>query len=472
LPVPAKIVSVRSSPLLGATARILRRNKPSKPQSRGKVLMSSTTCNSGRLYPTKLAVLFLIAVGSTGDLQAQELTVADFKFDGPLGCAGATIEQLGTNHFKISLGANAPEVWEQPVPMGVWPNLLAFEIVRNARGNTLRIDTEHLTGGGGATEYAQSCSHDAENWTPIQWSGTTLNFPEFTEDTVFVGPQAPMSFEYIEKRMREWEKLPYFKTVNLGKSLMGRNLYRFEITNDQSPFPRKDRWVHYGANQHAGEGYAKWRMLGMMEWLLSEEGADARDRIISHFILMMAPDGPSQGWMRINAQGVDANRSYYPEGNGIDDHQNHFPEMFIPQPHNNQPHEAYIFQKDFEAMMASDSPVTCILSHHTWGGVVDPILIEDGGPEIGTSVGTWDDFKVIVDKYDVDNLVNTPWTRRVGRNKHELWTEGPYLQFGITAILVEGSKDLLTVGQNLKSGGVLMKSLAEFYAGTRGTSGD
>ena len=87
-------------------------------------------------------------------------------------------------------------------------------------------------------------------------------------------------------------------------------------------------------------------------------------------------------------------------------------------------------------------------------------------------MGTWDDFKVIVDKYDVNDLINTPWTRRVARDKHELWTEGPYLQFGITAILVEGSKDLLAVDQNLESGAVLMKSLSEFYAGTRGTSDD
>ena len=62
----------------------------------------------------------------------------DFKFDGPLGSHGATIEEVDENHFKISLG-HAPE---RPT----WCNMLYFQIVRNAKGNKLRLDVEFSGG--------------------------------------------------------------------------------------------------------------------------------------------------------------------------------------------------------------------------------------------------------------------------------------------------------------------------------------
>ncbi|MFW6114272.1 MAG: hypothetical protein ACOC7K_00860 [bacterium] len=61
---------------------------------------------------------------------AGELGVEDFKFDGPLGSAGATIEKTAPNHFKISLG-HAPEHPD-------WCNMLYFQIVRDAKGQALQ----------------------------------------------------------------------------------------------------------------------------------------------------------------------------------------------------------------------------------------------------------------------------------------------------------------------------------------------
>jgi len=87
-------------------------------------------------------------------------------------------------------------------------------------------------------------------------------------------------------------------------------------------------------------------MIGKMNWLLSEEGKSLRERSICHFVLMMSPDAPHNGWYRVNAQGVDMNRSYSPGGSDSI----------------NQAHEAYIFQSDLEEIMASESPVTTL-----WG---------------------------------------------------------------------------------------------------------
>ena len=52
------------------------------------------------------AAIFLLF--PTGPIAAGELRVDDFRFDGPLGSAGATIERVDTNHFKVVLG-HAPE---------------------------------------------------------------------------------------------------------------------------------------------------------------------------------------------------------------------------------------------------------------------------------------------------------------------------------------------------------------------------
>jgi hypothetical protein len=380
---------------------------------------------------------------------AAELSGDDFKFDGPLGSQGATIEQIGPNHFKITLG-HAPN---QPT----WCNMLYFQIVRNAKGNAPRIDVSFP--GGDAYRFnhnSATWSYDGEDWRAIAWKnpdepskrGDSLLFPEFTEDTVWFGAQVPMSHEDVVQMMERWGKHPHAKVHVLGKSLGGRDLYRLEITDPQSPHPRAKRWVHWVGNQHPGEHNAQWRIVGMIEWLLSDEGADCRRRSIGHFVLMASPDGPSNGWYRVNAQGVDMNRSYF--GNGAD------PEK--------QAHEAYVVQKDLEALMASEAPVTTAWSMHTWGGPVEPIFVL--GPEFGATLGPFDALKEIARKHDPDGLVK-PLAAREKAGAATNWNNGPNVQFGITNVLCEGSGNWTSKQQSLDAGAILMKSLAEFYRGTK-----
>ena len=186
----------------------------------------------------------------------------------------------------------------------------------------------------------------------------------------------------------------------------------------------------------------------MIEWLLSEEGADCRRRTISHFVLMNSPDGPSNGWYRVNAQGVDMNRSYSPGGAD--------PE--------NQAHEAYIVQKDLERIMASDAPVTTLWSMHTWGGPVEPILV--CGPEFGDLLGPWQDLREVIEQRDPDGLIKPLAIReRAGNGSH--WNNGPHLQFGISTVLCEGAGGWTCKQMSLDAGAILMQGLAEFYRGTR-----
>ena len=66
------------------------------------------------------------------------LKIEDFDFDGRWGSQGATIEQVGHNHFKIML-SHAPEHTD-------WANMVQFTITSNARGNDLRLDVDFLGG--------------------------------------------------------------------------------------------------------------------------------------------------------------------------------------------------------------------------------------------------------------------------------------------------------------------------------------
>lgn len=397
----------------------------------------------------RCACFLLLVCGPLLPAQARPLSVEDFTFEGPLGSQGATIEAVGENHFKVTLGhaPNRPD----------WPNKLNFTILRNARGNALRLDVEFP--GGPAycfNEYHQSWSYDGVEWNPIAWplgryqspQKDSLTFPVFTEDRVYVGTQVPLSFEQVERFIEHWRKSEHVKVHVVGKSLLGRNLYRIEITDRGSPIPRRERWAHWFANQHPGEHNSQWRMVGMIEWLLSEAGAECRRRFICHFVLMMSPDAPSHGWYRVNAQGVDMNRAYRAEGSD--------PAL--------QAHEAYLYQRDLERLFASGEPPTTLWSMHTWSGNTDPRILP--GPEM-EALGGWERLRDIINKHNHDDLVRPMAKWAMKPESRTYWTDGAHIQFGATSVLCEGGATIQTKEGNKQSGVILMKGLEEFYRGAK-----
>ncbi len=382
---------------------------------------------------------------------AGELRVEDFSFAGPLGSDGATIERTGRNRFRVTLG-HAPT---HPT----WPNKLNFRILRRARGNDLRLEVVFPGGPDYPfTEYHQSWSYDGVNWNPIAWTrghlaskqADELVFPPFTADEVHVGTQVPLSFEQGEALIRTWARHPHVRVHTAGRSRGGRNLYRVEITDPAGPHPRSRRWVHYFANQHPGEHNSQWRLVGMVDWLLSDSAADFRRRSIAHVVLQMSPDAPSHGWYRVNAQGVDMNRSYRAAGADARE----------------QTHEPYLWQRDFEALMASDAPVTTAWAIHTWGGIVEPIVAP--GPEFGATLGPWTAFRDVMLRNDRLGLIEPLKARERAPDYGAVsWSDGPHAQFGITGVLCEGGAVLQTKRLNMDSGVALIQSIAEFYRGTR-----
>lgn len=400
----------------------------------------------GTLITAIILLGFSLVTGceSSGE---SELTEEDFKFDGPLGSEGTTIEKLEPNIFKVTLG-NAPN---QPE----WNNKLNFQITGNAKGNDLTLYVEGPPRYA-MNEYFYSWSYDLENWNPVHWKAghrispdrDTLVFPVFEQDQVYVGHQVPISYEQVEEFIASIEPLEPVDVDTLGESLGGRNLYRLTITDPASPVPAQDRWVHYFTNPHPGEHNSQWRMIGKIEWLLSEQGRDMRQRSICHFVLMMSPDGPSNGWYRVNAQGIDMNRSYFPEGADKEE----------------QAHESYVFQRDLELIMESESPVNTLWGHHTWGGIVEPLLYfaED------ERVGHWNQWRDIMLDLDTENLIK-PLDTRGGTPSYGAvsWELGPHTQFGINAILCEGAGAIYTKEENKESGRILIESLGRYYEGTK-----
>jgi len=391
-----------------------------------------------------IAALCLARAASGG-----ELTTGDFCFNGSLGSQGATIAKTGENHFKITLGS-APQHPD-------WANSAQFEIRQNARGKRLRLDVafEHPKPQYAFDEYFYSWSHDGAAWQPLRWEkptngkANTLLFPDFQQDRVVVGLQVPFSFEDLEKLVQQWQKNPCVQVHVVGKSLQGRNLYRLTITDPTSPHPASKRWVHYVANQHPCEHNAQWRIASMIDWLLSDAAVEHRKRTIGHFAPMMCPDAQSHGWYRVNAQGVDMNRSYRAEGSDAA----------------KQAHEPFLFQKDLEMLMRSESPVTTVWSMHTWGGIMEPIL-SGTGPEIGKALGPWEELRDLLQKHDVRKLVK-PLRLQPKPSSPMYWDGGPHRQFGVTSVLVEGTGALLTRQDNLDTGSVLMRSIVEYYGGLR-----
>lgn len=406
-----------------------------------------------RLCAAVLALSLILLASGCATLEQpsqRELSVENFRFDGPLGSDGARIEKLGRNHFRVTLG-HAPN---QPG----WPNKLNFQILRNAEGNDLRLE---VTFPGGPAysfnEYHQSYSYDGVHWNPIAWEKgrsspqhDELHFPTFTADRVWVGTQVPMSYEDMVSHIEEWEESPFVTTHVAGQSLAGRNLYRLEITDPASSIARSDRWVHYFANQHPGEHNSQWRLVGLVDWLLGEEAEEFRRRSIVHVIVMMSPDAPSNGWYRVAAEGKDMNRSYRSEGADAEE----------------QTHEAYLWQRDLEDLMASEAPVTTVWAIHTWSGIVEPILTP--GPEIGTRLPEWEEWRDEMRRADRLGLIE-PLKVREGSPSYGAvsWTAGPHAQFGVTAILCEGGAVLQTKRLSMDSGVALIRSVDAYYTGTK-----
>jgi hypothetical protein len=88
------------------------------------------------------------------------------------------------------------------------------------------------------------------------------------------------------------------------------------------------------------------------------------------------------------------------------------------------------------------------------------------GPEVGDKVADWTKFRDIIRSNDPDTLIE-PLDVRKGEPGYGYvsWSAGPHKQFGVTSVLCEGAGSIYTKSDNLRTGEILMRSIAEYYKG-------
>lgn len=380
---------------------------------------------------------------------AAELSVEDFKFDGEYGSEGASIEQVGKNHFRIKL-RKVPENQS-------WTNMVQFIITGNAKGNSLQIDIDGRTNETGLRKFV-SWSHNQEDWSPVlrkttQQDGvttTSLRFPEFKEDVVYVGGEVPLSYEHCVRLLKEFEKHPSATLTSIGKSLRGRDLYRLTITEPEGPVPMEKRWAHHFVNLHCYEYNAQWRMIGMIKYLLSDEGLDSRQRHVWHFVVQMNVDGAAAGYGRVNSQGLDMNRAYSHKGSNSQ----------------TQAFEAFLVQRDLEDLVSSDISITTTCEMHTWDGPkVDPMMRP--GKDMAARGKEWTGIQESIEKFDTQKQFNPMVKLPENQLSPTHWCSGTFMQFGVTAICFEGGGDIYHLEETLNTGKVIAQAYSDFYSGTK-----
>ena len=397
------------------------------------------------------AIIFIFGIADNA-LLAAEISADDISFEGEYGSEGATLKKVATNHFQVIL----KKVPEKPN----WTNMVQFTIKKNATGNNLRIDIEDRgfpINENGLRGFV-SWSYDQETWhsvkrTLIKRDGksyASLSFPKFEQEKVFVGGEVPLSYEKCVEHLNKFKVHADAELHVIGKSLRGRNIYRLTITDSKSPIPLTNRWAHHFVNQHCYEYNAQWRMIGMIQYLLSDQGKQCRQNHVWHFVVQMNVDGPSAGLGRVNTQGRDMNRSYSSTGS---DHQV-------------QAYEAFLVQQDLELLMVSETPVTTTWSMHTWDTErLDPMVRP--GKDMGKTVGPWTELRDILKQLDTRGQFNTLNNVTSIKLTPTTWCSGSFIQFGISSFCCEGGGLIYNQDETLHTGEVLVKALHEFYGSSK-----
>jgi hypothetical protein len=102
---------------------------------------------------------------------------------------------------------------------------------------------------------------------------------------------------------------PDLKIETIGRTVEGRDLRLLTVSNRNLPDATKPTlWLM--ARQHAWESGTSFVAEGFLHYLLSEEGADLRQRARWKILPMMDPDGVARGGVRFNRNGYDVNRNW------------------------------------------------------------------------------------------------------------------------------------------------------------------
>lgn len=139
----------------------------------------------------------------------------------------------------------------------------------------------------------------------------------FEQDTVFVSYYTPYSFNFLQKRLMEWETSDFVKIDTLGFTEHNFPVQEIILTDPSVPDENKFRvWIH--ARTHPGETPSSWHLDGIVQELLKDdESIDYyRKNIIFYIYPFNNPEGVYYGRSRTNYYGVDQERDWNFDDNG------------------------------------------------------------------------------------------------------------------------------------------------------------
>lgn len=160
--------------------------------------------------------------------------------------------------------------------------------------------------------YQVVASYDREEWfrVPTTFDGQQLiveHTPVFND--VYYAYFAPYSFERHLSLLAQSQQSPYCTVERLGETVDGRD---FDCLVVGEPGPNKKTvWVI--ARQHPGESMAEWCAEGLIDRLLQDDDALARQlrhNTVFYIVPNMNPDGSVRGNLRTNAAGANLNREW------------------------------------------------------------------------------------------------------------------------------------------------------------------
>lgn len=164
----------------------------------------------------------------------------------------------------------------------------------------------------GWNNYQAVASYDREHWfrLPTSYQDKKLTITvDMAYDSIQIAYFSPYSYERHQDLLAAVQMHPLACLEHLGETLDKRDLTLVKV-GDEAP-SKRNIWII--ARQHPGETMAEWLIEGVLNSLLDDDNATAKqllDKANFYIVPNMNPDGSVRGHLRTNAVGTNLNREW------------------------------------------------------------------------------------------------------------------------------------------------------------------
>lgn len=244
------------------------------------------------------------------------LAAATIHTDFEGGCLGR-IEKVSETHFRLAVkgesdqdGRNRQANWYYFRVDGASSQPLTLDIVNLPGEYNYKPNRGAIT-----KDTPPVISYDGVHWTHIKSyqydaAGPKLRLVIQPRSAQFwIAHVPPYTNQNLAKLRAEIERNPSFHEEVIGKTVDGRNLQLWTITEGGAK-GKPTIWLLF--RQHSWESGSSWAGEGAVRTLLaaSSESEQLRSRIVWKIFPLCDPDGVARGGVRFNKYGFDLNRNW------------------------------------------------------------------------------------------------------------------------------------------------------------------